>query len=226
VLPDGRRLDPGQFIPVAEQTGLIVPLGRDVLAQACRQAAAWRAADPASPLLISVNLAARQVREPGLVADVAAALADAGWEPELLQLELTESDLMGTTPESLAALRALADMGVRIAIDDFGTGYSNLAYLRHLPVHALKLAGPFVTGAHEGRPPDDGDAVDLKLIALIIQLAHVLDLSVTAESVETESQLQRLLDLGCDVGQGWFFAPAQPAEAIPGLLAAPPWTES
>ena len=227
VLPSGDRLDPGQFIPLAEQSGLIVPLGRAVLTEACQQAAKWRAANPNNALLISVNLAARQVREPGLVDDVAEVLAETGWAPELLQLELTESDLMGTTPDSLAALRALADMGVQIAIDDFGTGYSNLAYLRQLPVHALKLAGPFVTGARtnptRGDDPTDGAAVNLKLMALIIQLAHVLDLSVTAESVETSTQLQHLLDLNCDTGQGWYFAPSVPAQTIPALIDAPSW---
>jgi diguanylate cyclase (GGDEF)-like protein/PAS domain S-box-containing protein len=249
-LPDGRRLDPTTFVPLAEDTGFIVRLGRWVLEQACRQAAQWVAADPASQLLLSVNLAARQVREPEIVDDVAATLAATGWPPEQLQLELTESALMGTNGESLAALRALADMGVRIAIDDFGTGYSNLAYLRRLPVHALKLAGSFVTGsfvtgsfvtgavrdvpdldADAGRPERvrgadggrrgllGGDTdVDREVVGLLIRLAHTLDLTVTAESVETAAQFAHLQQLGCDTGQGWFFAPAMPAEAVPALV--------
>jgi EAL domain-containing protein (putative c-di-GMP-specific phosphodiesterase class I) len=115
-------------------------------------------------------------------------------------------------------------MGVRIAIDDFGTGYSNLAYLRTLPVHGLKLAGPFVTGGSApGLPgPADGtDEVDLEVLALLIELAHTLGLSVTAEVVETPVQLERLRKLGCDTGQGWYFAPAMPASAVPALLRGP-----
>ncbi|HEX2810075.1 MAG TPA: EAL domain-containing protein, partial [Kineosporiaceae bacterium] len=160
-LPNGERLEPAQFIPLAEDTGLIVPLGRTVLAEACRQAAQWLADDPAMRLLMSVNLAARQVREPGLVADVVQILGDTGWPAELLQLELTESEFMGTSEGSLAVLRDLSDIGVRIAIDDFGTGYSNLAYLRRLPVHTLKLAGPFITRGTTG-DLDETDDVDLE----------------------------------------------------------------
>jgi diguanylate cyclase (GGDEF)-like protein/PAS domain S-box-containing protein len=219
----GGRLGPDVFIPVAEETGLIVPLGRWVLAEACRQAVRWRAEHPGAELFVSVNLAARQVREPGIVDDVAQILAETGWPAHGLQLELTESDLMGTTPETLDALQALADMGVRIAIDDFGTGYSNLAYLRSLPVHALKLAGTFVNGrakpdAGEG---DSADEVDLEVLALLIELAHTLGLSVTAEVVETGVQLERLRKLGCDTGQGWYFAPAVAAGAVPQLLEGP-----
>jgi hypothetical protein len=131
--------------------------------------------------MLSVNMAARQVREPGIVDEVATVLGETGWPAELLQLELTESALMGTPDGSLAALRALADMGVRIAIDDFGTGYSNLAYLRHLPVHTLKLAGPFVTGAADGNPGDTvaSDEVDREVVGLVIRLAHTLGLTVT-----------------------------------------------
>jgi diguanylate cyclase (GGDEF)-like protein/PAS domain S-box-containing protein len=227
-LPGGRRLGPDEFVPLAEQTGLIVPLGRAVLTEACRAAAGWSAALPDEPLLVSVNLAARQVREPGIVAEVAGVLEATGLPAELLQLELTESDLMGPTGETLGALRALAAMGVKIAIDDFGTGYSNLAYLRHLPVHTLKLAGPFVTGAHlcDGlltTRTGEADEVDTRVLAAVIQLAAGLGLSVTAESVETATQLDRLRRLGCDTGQGWYFARSVPAADVPALLRCPPW---
>jgi diguanylate cyclase (GGDEF)-like protein/PAS domain S-box-containing protein len=221
--PGGERLGPDVFIPVAEETGLIVPLGRWVLAEACRQGVRWRAEHPGTELFVSVNLAARQVREPGIVDDVAQILAETGWPAHGLQLELTESDLMGTTGEPLDALHALADMGVRIAIDDFGTGYSNLAYLRSLPVHALKLAGTFVNG--RAKPDagggDSADEIDLEVLALLIELAHTLGLSVTAEVVETGVQLERLRKLGCDTGQGWYFAPAVAAGAVPALLRGP-----
>ena len=189
-LPDGRRLDPGRFVPLAEDSGFIVPLGRWVLTQACRHAAGWAAADPATRPLISVNVAARQLREQSFVDDVATVLDETGWPAELLQLELTESALMGSPDGSLAALHALAGMGVRIAIDDFGTGYSNFAYLRRLPVHALKLAGPFVTGAAVG--VEWGEQVDREVVGLVIALAHTLGLTVTAESVETADQFAHL----------------------------------
>jgi EAL domain-containing protein (putative c-di-GMP-specific phosphodiesterase class I) len=210
------------FVPLAEDTGFIVRLGRWVLERACRQASAWAAADPGARLLVSVNLAARQVREPEIVDDVAAVLEKTGWPAELLQLELTESALVGTTGSSLAALRGLAEMGVRIAIDDFGTGYSNLAYLGRLPVHALKLAGSFVTGAVSDLPDPDPDAhaeVDRAVVGLLIRLAHTLGLTVTAESVETAAQFAHLQQLGCDTGQGWFFAPPLAPDAIPALIA-------
>jgi diguanylate cyclase (GGDEF)-like protein/PAS domain S-box-containing protein len=221
-LPTGERLEPDRFIPLAEDTGLIVTLGRSILTDACRQAARWRAEDPTIELLMSVNLAARQIREPGLVADVVQILEDTGWPAELLQLELTESEFMGTTENTLAVLRDLADIGVRIAIDDFGTGYSNLAYLRRLPVHTLKLAGPFITRGTSGK--DETDDVDLEIVSAVVRLAHILGLTVTAESVETPAQLTRLRRLGCDTGQGWLFAPAVPGGDIPGLVHAPPWS--
>jgi len=213
-LPSGERLGPDLFIPLAEETGLIVELGRWVLAETCRQAAEWRVAVPEVELFVSVNLAARQVREPGMVADVASILAETGWPATSLQMELTESDLMGTTGESLEALHELADMGVQIAIDDFGTGYSNLAYLRHLPVHALKLAGRFVTGSQEAGT----DEVDVEVAMLLIRLAHVLSLSVTAESVETAAQVAQLREVGCDIGQGWYFSAAVDPASITELL--------
>lgn len=224
-LPDGTRLMPAEFIPIAEETGLVVPLGRLVLAQACRQAVRWHR-EAGLSLLISVNMAARQTREPGLVEDVAQILRETGCPPELVQIELTESEFMGTTPESLAVLRDLAGLGIRLAIDDFGTGYSNLAYLRRLPVHTLKLAGPFLTGP--GRPArgagkPDGDEVDLAVMATVVQLAHLLGLTVTAESVETADQFERVRTLGCDTGQGWHFARAVPAGMVLDLVRDRPW---
>ena len=218
-MPDGRRLDPGRFVPLAEDSGFIVPLGRWVLTQACRHGAGWAAADPATRPLISVNVAARQLREQSFVDDVASVLDETGWPAELLQLELTESALMGTPDGSLAALHTLAGMGVRIAIDDFGTGYSNFAYLRRLPVHALKLAGPFMAGAAAGA--EWGEQVDREVVGLVIALAHTLGLTVTAESVETADQFVHLRQLRCDMGQGWFFAVPVPAEQIPPLLGRP-----
>jgi diguanylate cyclase (GGDEF)-like protein/PAS domain S-box-containing protein len=217
-LPTGERLLPSQFIALAEQSGLIVPLGRAVLTEACRQAAAWHAHNPAAPLTLSVNLAARQIREPELVEDIRTILDTTGWPPQLLQLELTESDLMGGDTQSLATLEALAQQDVRIAIDDFGTGYSNLAYLGQLPIHTLKLAGPFITGTSD--PTDERTP---HVLRVLVELAHVFGLTVTAESIENTAQLRRLQDAGCDDGQGWLFSPARAADEIPPLIHNPPW---
>jgi len=204
-------LGPDRFIEMTEETGLIVPLGQWVLAEACRQAAAWHRAHPDLNLVTSVNLAVRQVRDPVIVDEVRAILAETGLEPAHLQLELTESAVMGTGGQPLETLHALAELGVKLAIDDFGTGYSNLAYLRSLPVHSLKLAGSFVAGL---RPPDSPDPVDKDIVAALINLAHALHLTVTAEGVETPQQADRLLALGCDVAQGWHYAPPGTAEQV------------
>jgi diguanylate cyclase (GGDEF)-like protein/PAS domain S-box-containing protein len=218
----GERLGPDRFIPLAEETGLIVALGRWVLTEACGQARRWHDAHGGERPLMSVNVAARQVREPDFVDDVRAALERTGWPAGALQLELTESDVMTAGGGPLETLGALADLGVRIAIDDFGTGYSNLAYLRTLPVHALKLAGPFVTGIGPGgRHGRGGTAGTEAVLSSVIGLAHTLGLSVTAENVETAEQHGRLRALGCDTGQGWFLAPpAGPARVEP-LLGRP-----
>ena len=134
---------------------------------------------------------------------------ETGLDPSRLELEITESAVMGTD-EPLDALRALAAMGVRIAIDDFGTGYSNLAYLRHLPLHELKIAGSFMAGLREA---ERADPVDARLVSTLVDLAHTLGLTVTAEGVETHAQARRLADIGCETGQGYLFAkPCRPEE--------------
>lgn len=209
-------LGPDNFIGLAEETGLIVPLGRWVLTQACRQAVAWRQAHPDRELISSVNLAVRQVRDPGIVDQVSMILRDTGLDPGALQLELTESAVMGTAGEPLDTLFSLADLGVRIAIDDFGTGYSNLAYLRRLPVHSLKLAGPFVAGLRSANRPD---RVDQEIVATLIKLAHALNLTVTAEGVETAQQAARLRAMWCDTAQGWYYAQPGPPDSMDRLLA-------
>ncbi len=200
--PEHGRLGPDKFIGLAEETGLIVSLGRWVLRTACLQAKQWADEFGETAPFVSVNLAVRQLREPRLVSDVAAVLAETGLEPAQLQLELTESAVMGTADEALEPLRRLSEMGVRIAIDDFGTGYSNLAYLRHLPVHELKIAGSFVEGL---RNPDEPDPVDARIVGTLVDLAHILGLSVTAEGIETQEQAERLAEIGCETGQGYYF---------------------
>ncbi|MER8005673.1 MULTISPECIES: EAL domain-containing protein [unclassified Streptomyces] len=203
-------LTPNRFIGLAEEDGSIVPLGRWALRTACRQARRWQLDHPdRPPLFVSVNVAVRQVWDSDLVADVAQTLAETGLAPDLLQLELTESAVMGSAGRPLQALQALSDMGVHIAIDDFGTGYSNLAYLSRLPVSVLKLDGSFVRGFQyesdkDGAvPPNPADEV---VVEAMIQLAHRLGLTVTAECVETSAQATRLRRIGCDTGQGWLYS--------------------
>ncbi|MPZ67212.1 MAG: EAL domain-containing protein [Pseudonocardiaceae bacterium] len=207
--PTMGRLGPDRFIGLAEETGQIVELGRWVLRQACLQVRRWPTG------FVSVNLAERQCREPKLVTDVAEILTETGTAPNRLQLELTESAMMGTTDETLRTVRELAEMGVRIAIDDFGTGYSNLSYLRSLPVHELKIAGSFMAGLRCPR-----DKVDECIVETLVTLAHTLGLTVTGEGVESALQARRLHGIGCDHAQGWFFAPPGTPEAIIEMLAS------
>ena len=217
--PQFGMLTPNRFIGLAEEDGSIVQLGRWVLNTACRQARRWQLDHPDEPpIFVSVNVAVRQVWDSDLVADVAAILAETGLAPHLLQLELTESAVMGSAGRPLQALQALSDMGVGIAIDDFGTGYSNLAYLSRLPVSVLKLDGSFVRGfQYEGAgvPPNPADEV---IVEAMIQLAHRLGLTVTAECVETSAQASRLRRIGCDTGQGWLYSRPVPPDRISGLL--------
>jgi len=212
--PELGTLSPNTFVPAAEQTGLIVPLGRWVLRQACTQAAQWqqRLADPP---FVSVNLSARQCADPGLLEDVTQALDETGLRPDGLQLELTETAVMQACTPPRVILQALADLGVRVAIDDFGIGYSNLAQLRHLPLHGLKLAGALMAGVRAATP----DRVDEGVVATVVSLAHTLDLTVTAEGVENAAQAARLAALGCDLAQGWHFGRPGPAEVVERLAA-------
>nr|WP_243469298.1 EAL domain-containing protein [Streptomyces cinnamoneus] len=211
-------LGPDQFIPLAESTGLIVPLGRWVLEESARQARSWRAAEGGepAPLRVNVNLSPSQLRHPGLVADTVAILGNAGLDPSALCLEVTENALIGADEDELRHLRQLADLGVDIALDDFGTGYSNLSYLRRLPVSTLKLDRSFTRGMQ--RAP--ADPVDVKIVEGIVSLAHTLDLSVTVEGVETGAQADHLRLLGCDTAQGWYYARPGPPERLHTLSLA------
>ncbi|MEU5308290.1 EAL domain-containing protein [Streptomyces sp. NPDC021562] len=217
--PQFGTLTPNRFIGLAEEDGSIVPLGRWALTTACRQARRWQLDHPGEPpIFVSVNVAVRQVWDSDLVADVAETLAETGLAPHLLQLELTESAVMGSAGRPLQALQALSDMGVRIAIDDFGTGYSNLAYLSRLPVSVLKLDGSFVRGFQYDDPGDRPNPADEVVVEAMIQLAHRLGLTVTAECVETSAQASRLRHIGCDTGQGWLYSRPVTADRISELL--------
>ncbi|PRH77248.1 histidine kinase [Streptomyces solincola] len=216
--PQFGSLSPNRFIGIAEEDGSIVQLGRWILRTACRQAVQWQREHPRErPLFVSVNVAVRQVWDSDLVADVREILAETGLAPGLLQLELTESAVMGSAGRPLQALQALSDMGVRIAIDDFGTGYSNLAYLSRLPVSVLKLDGSFVRGFQDEEHPNPADEV---IVETLVQLAHRLGLTVTAECVETSGQAARLRRIGCDTGQGWLYSRAVAPDRIPALIDA------
>jgi predicted signal transduction protein with EAL and GGDEF domain len=199
---------PDQFIPVAEASGLIVPLGRWVLQEACRQAQAWREQSPdQGALVISVNLSARQFQHASLVEDVAEALRASGLPPAQLKLEITESAAMEAGIGTIQVLQALKGLGVLLAIDDFGTGYSSLAYLKRFPVDTLKVDRSFVSGM--GDNPQDS-----AIVKSVIMLAQTLGLSVTAEGIETVGQLNELRGFACTEGQGFLFARPVPAEAF------------
>ena len=213
--PTRGLMGPLSFIPLAEETGLILPLGDIVLAQACRQARAWQLADARlADLVVAVNLSARQFARPDLAARVAAVLAETGLAPASLELEITESLAMSDAEATGVTLRALHELGVRVALDDFGTGYSSLAYLTQLPLDVIKIDRSFVAGLHDS-------AASLAIVRAVVGLAQGLGIAVTAEGIEREDQLAELIELGCDRGQGFLFSrPAPAAEASRALLAA------
>jgi EAL domain-containing protein (putative c-di-GMP-specific phosphodiesterase class I) len=207
-------LPPSEFIAIAEESGLIIPLGRYVLEEACRQVARWQREFPTEPpLQISVNLSPRQFDDPNLVADVAAALSGARIEAASLKLEVTEGLIMRDTERSIETLRKLKNFGITIAIDDFGTGYSSLSYLRRLPLDILKIDRSFVQGI--GTSAED-DAI----VRAIISMAQSLGLSVTAEGIETREQATLLREWSCQTGQGYLFSRPLPAEEFTALFRA------
>ncbi|HEX6021559.1 MAG TPA: EAL domain-containing protein [Solirubrobacter sp.] len=200
---------PGEFIPVAEETGLIAPLGTWVLETATRTLAELHG-QGLKPLTVTVNVSTRQLDDPDFPAVVEQALEAAGIEPQSLCLELTESALMGVPTAAINALRAIKDLGVYIGIDDFGTGHSSLARLRSLPVEVLKVDRSFV----DGLGTDHGDSA---VVAAILSLAHALGLHVIAEGVETPLQANQLIALGCPAAQGFLWSPAVPADELAAL---------
>lgn len=209
--PERGFVPPSTFIPLAEETGLILEIGEWVLHQVCRQLDTWRRAGlPVVP--VAVNLSAHQFTE-RILGTVRRVLDDCGLAPGLLELELTESASMADAGKSFALLAQLKGLGVRLAIDDFGTGYSNLNYLKRFPVDRLKLDRSFV---HELETDPD----DLAIARAVIAMAHGLRLSVVAEGVETAGQLHLLAGLGCDLVQGWLFSPAVPAAEFAAMLTA------
>ncbi len=203
--PTRGLLPPLSFIPLAEESGLIIAIGDVVLAAACRQARAWQLSDPdLVDLAVSVNLSARQFAQPDLAGRVAAVLAETGLPPATLELEITESVAMSDAEATGVTLRALHELGVRVALDDFGTGYSSLAYLSRLPLDVIKVDRSFVAGLGES-------AMNLAIIRAVVGLAQGLGIVVTAEGIERSDQLDALRELGCDRGQGYLFARPMPS---------------
>ncbi|MFD0331472.1 putative bifunctional diguanylate cyclase/phosphodiesterase [Streptacidiphilus monticola] len=209
-------LGPEEFVATAEETGLIIPLGRWVLERACEQAAQWQKQFGDAAPQVNVNLAVRQARSPGLVRDLRSILRATGLDPARLQLEITESTVVGTEDEALRVLHDLVAEGVSLAVDDFGTGWSNLAYLTDLPVSGLKIAGSFVEDLHR-----DGAQHRLgsRIVYGLVGLAHTLGLKVTAEGVENAAAASRLRAMGCDWAQGWHFGQPMSAERLTELIS-------
>ncbi|MEL6431907.1 MAG: GGDEF domain-containing phosphodiesterase, partial [Planctomycetota bacterium] len=208
--PQFGLVSPGQFIPLAEETGLINPIGDWVLRESCRQNAEWRRMG-LPRIRVSVNLSPVQFRKTSLHESVVAALRDAELEPDGLELEVTESLLMNDPSETAAVLGRLRGEGIHISIDDFGTGYSSLAYLKRFPINSLKIDRSFVTDVTSN--PDDA-----AIATAIILMGHSLKLSVVAEGVETENQLEFLKVLQCNEVQGYLFSPPVPPDRAQGLL--------
>ena len=206
--PERGLLKPAAFVPIAEDTDLIAPIGRWVLEEACQQAKRWEEERPlASPMTMEINLSSKQLRRQGLVRTVEEALARADLEAHTLALDMTETVLIRVSEDNTQGLDALKEMGVRLGLDDFGTGYSSLSYLKRLPVDRVKVDKSFVKGLGE-------NATDTALVRMIIDLCHTLGVEIMAEGIETSEQAVLLRDMGCDLGQGYYFARPLPGEEL------------
>jgi len=215
--PERGLLGPAAFIPVAEESHLILPIGRWVIEQACRQAAAWQSLQPdGRPVGISINLSPRQIADPELARLVGGTLEASCIDPRTVTLELTESIVLEDGAHSERTLETLKRQGVRLALDDFGIGFSSLGYLRRLPLDAIKLDRSFIENVAHGSD-------DAAIVRTVVELAAALGIEVIAEGVETAGQLEMLRGLGCGFAQGFYFTRPVPSEQVREMLAAPPW---
>ena len=212
--PERGLLNPEEFVPMAEESGLVIPMGEQVLREACLRAKEWQEAHPRTPpLVMSVNLSARQLSRPDLADTVERVLGETGLEGSCLILDVTETVYVKVLAANTAILDRLRGLGVRFSIDDFGTGYSSLSYLKRLPADAIKIDQSFVRGLGE-------DVEDTAIVHMIIELAHTLGVEVIAEGVESERQATLLKEMGCDMAQGYHFSKPLPPEEIPALLSS------
>ena len=202
--PTAGMISPAEFIPLAEETGLILPIGLWALRSACEHRREWYR-DGLDDFSVAINLSARQFRQSDLVDQIRNVIADTDMSPEHLEIELTESTVMDDAEQAIRVMKRLRDMGVRISVDDFGTGYSSLSYLRKLPLNSLKIDRSFIADVM-------CDSDDAAIVHTIVSLARILRLDVVAEGIETEAQLNFLRNLGCPIGQGYFFSFPLPAE--------------
>ena len=210
--PERGLVSPAQFIPLAEETGLILPIGQWVLETACAQIKAWQQNEHSRALVLAVNVSAKQFRQADFVSQIQAALQRHAINPGLLKLELTESSLLDNIEDTIATMNKLHEVGVQFSLDDFGTGYSSLQYLKRLPLDQLKIDQSFVRDIA-------ADSSDKAIVQTIIAMAHGLHLDVIAEGVETAEQQQSLLDMGCTHFQGYLFSKPVPIEQFEELLA-------
>jgi EAL domain-containing protein (putative c-di-GMP-specific phosphodiesterase class I) len=210
--PQLGSVSPARFIPLAEETGLIVPIGKWVLRTACQQSVMWRN-EGLPPVRMSVNLSMRQLNDVGLVPEVKSVLDETGMEPDLLELEVTESSIMHNAARAVQVLTAIKNLGVKLAIDDFGTGYSSLAHLKRFPIDTLKVDRSFIREV-----PNDEE--DKAIAEAIIAMGKTLGLTVVAEGVETPQQQQFLRERLCDEMQGYYFSTPVAAQDFAELLRA------
>ena len=212
--PERGVVSPADFIPVAEQSGLIVPLGQAVLEQACAEAVRWNGdRGGREPLRVAVNFSPRQLSHPRAVETVVETLEQAGLDPSLLCVEITESALVDDAASTLGTLNRLKELGVRLALDDFGTGYSSLTYVRRFPIDTLKIDRSFIDGIV-------GSSEDEAIVTAVLSMGRALGVHVVAEGVETEEQAARLRTLGCKLAQGYLFSRPISPDAVRDLLAS------
>jgi EAL domain-containing protein (putative c-di-GMP-specific phosphodiesterase class I) len=215
--PEYGLTSPTSFIPVAEESQLIVPVGRWVIEEACNKVAEWQSLQPdAAPVRIAVNLSGRQIGDPQLLPTVSAAIEASGIDPPTLSFELTESVLFEESGVSEPIMRSLRGIGVRLVLDDFGSGFSSLGYLKRFPLDGIKLDRSFIENVADG-------LTDAQIVKAVVEMARALGLEIVAEGVETADQLAAVRNLGCHQAQGFYFMPPLPAEEVPGVLAQSPW---